>query len=58
MRSGNYPFGIFLDGATESDMTKLFDAENEKRAIDEDEVYPKYKSWVESNGKKAKDWYK
>ena len=58
VRSGNYPFGIFLDGATESDMTKLFDADNETRAIDEDEVYPKYKSWVESNGKKDKDWYK
>ena len=58
VRSGNYPFGIFLKGATESDMTKLFDADNETRAIDEDEVYPKYKSWVESNGKKDKDWYK
>ena len=58
VRSGNYPFGIFLKGATESDMTKLFNAENEKRAIDKDEVYPKYKSWVESNGKKDKDWYK
>ena len=58
VRSGNYPFGIFLDGATESDMTKLFDADNETRAIDEDEVYPKYKSWVESNGSKDKNWYK
>ena len=61
VRSGNYPFGIFLDGATESDMSKLFDAENETIAIDGDEehpIYPKYKSWVESNGSKDKDWYK
>ena len=61
VRSGNYPFGIFLDGATESDMSKLFDAENETIAIDGDEehpIYPKSKSWVESNGSKDKDWYK
>ena len=58
VRSGNYPFGIFLKGATESDMSKLFDAENETRAIDEDEVYPKFKSWVENKGKKNPDWYK
>ena len=61
VRSGNYPFGIFLAGALESDMSKLFDAENETIAIDGDEehpIYPKYKSWVESNGKKDKDWYK
>ena len=61
VRSGNYPFGIFLAGATESDMSKLFDAENETIAIDGDEehpIYPKYKSWVESNGSKDKDWYK
>ncbi|MCI7011532.1 MAG: LruC domain-containing protein, partial [Prevotella sp.] len=58
VRSGNYPFGIFLNGATESDMTKLFDADNETRAIDEDEVYPKFKSWVENKGKKNPDWYK
>ena len=58
VRSGNYPFGIFLAGALESDMSKLFDAENETLAIDEEDVYPKYKSWVESNGSKDKDWYK
>ena len=58
VRSGNYPFGIFLAGALESDMSKLFDAENETKAIDEEDVYPKYKSWVESNGSKDKDWYK
>lgn len=61
VRSGNYPFGIFLAGALESDMSKLFDAENETIAIDGDEehpIYPKYKSWVESNGSKDKDWYK
>ena len=58
VRSGNYPFGIFLAGALERDMSKLFDAENETLAIDEEDVYPKYKSWVESNGSKDKDWYK
>ena len=58
VRSGNYPFRIFLKGATESDMTKLFDADNETRAIDEDEVYPKYKSWVGSKGNTDKNWYK
>ena len=39
-------------------MTKLFDADNETRAIDEDEVYPRYKSWVGSKGNTDKNWYK
>lgn len=56
VRSGNYPFAIFLNGATEKDMTKMLNADYE--TIPLEKAYPTYKSWVESNGSKDKDWYK
>lgn len=56
VREGNYPFAFFLVGATENDISKLLESENESKAIDE--VYPKYKNWVTSGGSTNQDWYK
>ena len=52
----NYPFAIFLAGATDADVAKLIDPANEKRAIDQ--VYAGYLEWVKSNGETNSDWYK
>lgn len=53
---GNYPFAIFLAGATDADIARLIDPNNEKRSIDR--IYPGYLEWVESDGQTNKDWYK
>lgn len=54
--TGNYPFGIFLSNATENDLIKLLNADNEKIPIDQ--LYPKYSEWVTSNGTLYPNWYK
>ena len=56
VRDGNYPFAIFLAGATEADLSKLLDNTNERRPIDQ--LYPKYTKWVDSKGGSNMDWYK
>ena len=56
VRKGNYPFAFFLSRATESDLSKLLDSANEKKAINL--LYSGYDGWVSSNGEKNKDWYK
>ena len=56
VRKGNYPFAFYLSGATEKDVQKLLNKDNERHAISES--FSKYKSWVESNGGKDKNWYK
>ena len=56
VRKGNYPFAFFLSRATESDLSKLLDGANEKKAINL--LYSGYDGWVSSNGEKNKDWYK
>lgn len=53
---GNYPFAIFLAGATDADIARLIDPKNEKRSIDR--IYPGYLEWVTSNGQTNRDWYK
>ena len=56
VRKGNYPFAFFLSRATESDLSKLLDSANERKAINL--LYSGYDEWVTSNGEKNKDWYK
>ena len=56
VRSGNYPFAFFLAGATEADLSKMLDPENESVAIDK--LYSGYKEWVTSNGTQSAAWYK
>lgn len=56
VRQQMYPFAFFLSGATETDLRRLLDPANEKKAIDI--VYPDYKKWAESQGTTNKDWYK
>ena len=56
VRDSNYPFALYLSGATSQDVTKLLDRSNEGKAIDA--LYPSYSTWVESNGLRATDWYK
>lgn len=56
VRKGNYPFAFFLSRATESDLSKLLDGNNERKAINL--LYSGYDEWVTSNGEKNKDWYK
>lgn len=56
VREGNYPFAFFLSGATEIDISKVLDSENESKAISE--LYPSYNDWVISGGTKNQDWYK
>ena len=56
VRKGNYPCAFFLSRATESDLSKLLDSANERKAINL--LYSGYDEWVTSNGEKNKDWYK
>lgn len=56
VRSGNYPFAFFLAGATETDLSKMLDPENESVAIDK--LYGGYTEWVTSNGAQSASWYK
>ncbi|ADV42779.1 LruC domain-containing protein [Bacteroides helcogenes] len=56
VRKGNYPFAIFLAGATEADLAKLLDTRNETTHIDV--LYDGYNDWVKSNGTNNTDWYK
>ena len=56
VRAGNYPFAIYLAGATVDDISELLKRENEMRPIDQ--VYPAYSLWVSSNGKNNQYWYK
>ncbi len=56
VRDNNYPFAIYLSGASETDLSKLLDAHNEKTPIDN--LYPDYTSWVTSSGVQNSDWYK
>lgn len=56
VRSGNYPFAIYLSGATEKDIQKLLDSTNETTPISN--LYSGYNGWVGSNGTSNTDWYK
>lgn len=56
VREGNYPFAFFLSGATEGNISKLLNSENESKAISE--LYPSYNGWATSGGTKNQDWYK
>ncbi|WP_165154081.1 LruC domain-containing protein [Parabacteroides sp. ZJ-118] len=56
VRDRNYPFAIFLSGATPENVEKLLDPQNESKPIDE--LYPGYSEWVESYGNENADWYK
>ena len=56
VRSGEYPFAFFLAGATETDLSKMLDPNNESVAIDK--LYSGYSGWVTSNGATNTDWYK
>ncbi|MCR5003578.1 MAG: LruC domain-containing protein [Bacteroidales bacterium] len=56
VRAGNYPFAIFMSGATESDIEALIDKRNESRPIDE--LYTDYTTWVTGKGSTATGWYK
>ncbi len=51
-----YPFAIFLAGATETDLHKLLDPDNESIPISK--LYPHYEDWVQNNGTSYTDWYK
>lgn len=56
VREGNYPFAIKLTDATmSSNPLPNFVVPAESKAVDE--TYPKFKEWVESNGKNSQDWY-
>ena len=56
VRDGNYPFAIFLAGATETNVSKLLDKDNERKPIDL--LFPNYAKWVNSKGGDNIDWYK
>lgn len=56
IRQEMYPFAFFLSGATEQDLHKLLNPENESKAIDK--LYPDYGGWATSQGANNKDWYK
>ena len=56
VRGGNYPFGFFLSGANEKDLSKMLDSANESTPIDE--LYPDYTNWAVSRGLSNSDWYK
>lgn len=56
VRSGSYPFAIFLSGANENDLSKMLDRTNESVHIDQ--LYSGYTEWATSNGTKNQDWYK
>lgn len=56
VRSGEYPFAFFLAGATETDLSKMLDPNNESVAINK--LYSGYSDWVTSNGATNTDWYK
>lgn len=56
VRSGNYPFAFYLAGATEEDVAKLLDKDNESKPIDN--LYSGFKSWATSKGTTDTDWYK
>lgn len=56
VRSGEYPFAFFLAGATETDLSKMLDPNNESVAINK--LYSGYSGWVTGNGTTNTDWYK
>lgn len=56
IRSGNYPFALDLSlKIYDSAELPEFGVPIEKQPIDV--TYPAFKTWVESNGNQAKDWY-
>ena len=56
VRSGNYPFAFYLEGATlDSFKETLLLRSNESVKIDE--LYPSFMPWVLSNGTEHADWY-
>ena len=56
VRHGSYPYALFLSGHQIDKMSRLFDIANEGQTLEQ--MYPKYKKWVESEGKENSDWYK
>ena len=56
VRSGNYPFAFYLEGANLDNFKKtLLLRSNESVKIDE--LYPSFLPWVLSNGTEHADWY-
>lgn len=56
VRDSDYPFAIYLSGASVKDVNKLLQRANEGKSIDT--LYPSYIPWVQSKGAHATDWYK
>lgn len=54
VRAGNYPFAIDITKAYSSELP-VYLIPAETKPIDT--TYPLFKTWVESNGQSAKDWY-
>lgn len=54
IRSGNYPFGLDIVSDCASDLPE-YTIPVETKPIDY--TYPQFKTWVETNGADAKDWY-
>jgi LruC domain-containing protein len=56
VRSGNYPFAFYLEGANLDNFKEtLLLRSNESVKIDE--LYPSFLPWVLSNGTEHADWY-
>lgn len=56
LREGQYPFAFYAAGTVIGDFNSLLDPNNETVAIDK--VYPKFKTWVDSKGASATNWWK
>lgn len=50
-----YPFAICLTGANANNISKLINAGNESKRIDD--LYSGYAAWMKSNGMTNSDWY-
>lgn len=56
VRSGNYPFAFYLEGANISVFEEtILKRENESKRIDE--LFPGFLEWSTSNGNTNRDWY-
>lgn len=51
----NMPFAIHLPGITVEALGEFCNAANERKRITE--LFPRFKTWVSSNGQNDKDWY-
>ena len=56
VRSGNYPFAFYLEGANISAFEEtILKSENESKRIDE--LFPHFLDWSTSKGTTNQDWY-